>query len=418
MRIAHSEVPSIGGFSCSDERMNRLFQMARNADLSNLYYFPTDCPHREKNGWTGDASMSSDHYALYYGVDKSWREWLANIRAVQRADGALPGIIPTGGWGFHWGNGPVFDSVLFNLPYMLYRFRGDTEVIRENAHAMVRYLEYALTKRNADGTVTFGLGDWSPVGRNWGQYTHPVGLNNTVMIMDVAKKAAEMLQAIGYRHQAAFARGIYRDMRETVRHVYLDPETCLLGEASLTAQGLGLYYGVFEPSEEPRAHAEMVRLVHENNDNSAGGFVSMHCIFHALSMYGADKLAYKMITKPEYPSYGFWLDHGETALPEAFQGEERQYAISHNHHFMGDFIRWFMCSVAGLRILSHNRVEIKPAFLSALDHAEAYHDLPLGRVSVRWERTDKGLSVSVTVPHGVTCKLSLPTDVACKVKKV
>ena len=416
MCICHSDLERLGGFSCSDERANTLFSMAINSDLSNFYYFPTDCPHREKHGWTGDASMSSDHMTLLYGVDKSYREWLANIRKSQNDAGALPGIIPTGGWGFAWGNGPVFDSVIFNLPYALYRYRGDTEVIRENAHAMVRYLEYIMTQRSPDGTIEIGLGDWVPVGRLAHEYTLPLGLCQCIMIMDVAGKAAEMFRAIGYKHQAAFAAAIRKDMREAVRRVYLDKESCALAEPSQSGQALGLYYGVFEPDERERAFVRLMECVHANNDNFDSGFVGMHCIFHVLAEFGQAELAWHMITKSEYPSYGHFIDVGETAIPEKFQPDgEGQFFFSHNHHFLCDYARWFMFWVAGLKVIDYQTVEICPNFLPTLTSAEAYHVLPAGRASVSWKRTENGVEVEVKLPRGVKCRSRMPQGAVCKI---
>ena len=115
--IAHSAIEKRAGFECSDADANALYEIAERSDLSNFNYFPTDCPHREKNGWTGDASVSAEHMILTLGVETSWREWLNNIRAAQNEEGALPGIVPTAGWGFAWGNGPAWDCVLFNLPW-------------------------------------------------------------------------------------------------------------------------------------------------------------------------------------------------------------------------------------------------------------------------------------------------------------
>ena len=149
--VMSSDLKKIGAFSCSDERINKLYSMMDNALRSNFYYIQTDCPHREKNGWTGDASLSSDTAILMYDTEKSWREWLNNIRKAMRADGALPGIVPTGNWGFKWGNGPTWDSILFNLPYQLYKFRGCTEVIKENAISMMRYLTYIIGRRDEKG---------------------------------------------------------------------------------------------------------------------------------------------------------------------------------------------------------------------------------------------------------------------------
>lgn len=97
-----------GSFSCSDETANQLQAMTRRATLSNFLWFPTDCPHREKNGWTGDAALSAEHMLLNLSVEDSMREWLRNVEAAQAPDGGLPGIVPTGGWGF--GNGTCMGS--------------------------------------------------------------------------------------------------------------------------------------------------------------------------------------------------------------------------------------------------------------------------------------------------------------------
>ncbi len=86
--VQNSALREIGSFVCSDDMTNKLQAMTRNSDLSNFYYFPTDCPHREKNGWTGDAALSTEHILMNLDAVNSYREWLRNIRAAQRADGA------------------------------------------------------------------------------------------------------------------------------------------------------------------------------------------------------------------------------------------------------------------------------------------------------------------------------------------
>jgi len=401
-RVMSSELKAIGGFTCSDERLNTLFEMVRNADLSNFFYFPTDCPHREKNGWMGDASLSADHATLLFDTERSYREWLNNIRMAQRADGALPGIVPTGGWGFAWGNGPTWDSALFNLPYMLYKYRGCTDVIRENAHAMIRYLEYILTRRSADGTVAIGLGDWVPVGKPADRYDAPLALTDTVMVMDMARKAAEMLGAIGYTHPAKFAEGIYLDMRDTVRRELVDSDTHLVKGDCQASQSIALYYGVFDEDERDAAFAHLVRQIHEKDDTFDSGFIGMHCIFHVLSDFGESELAFRMITRDKFPSYTLLIDEGYTALPEHFLAN-KPYPVSQNHHFLGDIARWFMTRLAGLDVIDCETVRIRPCPIGSIDFAEAYHELPKGRVTVRWTReADGGITVTHTAPEGVT----------------
>ena len=399
--VMSCDIPTIGGFKCSDDRINTLFAMVKNSDRSNLFYFPTDCPHREKNGWTGDASMSSDHMCYIFDMENIYREWLNNIRYAQRLDGALPGIIPTSGWGFAWGNGPTWDSVIFNLPYMLYKFRGITDTIKANAHAMVRYLEYAMTRRSDDGTIAIGLGDWVPVSKNADDYDAPLALTDSVMVMDVARKASEMLAAVGMKHQAAFAEGIYHDMRETIRRELVDLDTLIVKGDCQASQCIALYYGVFEKEEEERAFAHLVRHIHAKDDTFDTGFIGLHCIFDVLAKFGEADLAYKMITRSKYPSYTRLIDLGYTSITEHFIDEMPDQS-SMNHHFLGDIARWFMMRLAGLNVIDSRTVEISPCPVHGIDFAEAYYDLPKGRVTVRWSRDENGkVDVDYTVPTGV-----------------
>ncbi len=399
--VMSSGLGTIGGFKCSDERLNTLYRMADNSNRSNFYYFPTDCPHREKNGWTGDASMSAENMTLMYDTEASYREWLENIRRVQRIDGALPGIVPTAGWGFHWGNGPVWDSVIFNLPYTLYKFRGCTEVIRENAHAMMSYLEYVMTRRSENGTVDIGLGDYVPVDREADDYRAPVVLTDSITVMDIARKAAEMFTAVGNTHSASYAEGIYRDMRDTVRRELVDFDSMLAAGNSQSSQAIALYYGVFDKCEEKRAVEQLVRLINENDGAFNCGFVGMHCIFHVLSEHGESELAYRMITRDKYPSYTYLIDEGYTSMIEHFCKPLNLRSL--NHHFLGDVARWFTIRLAGLNVIDHKTVRIAPCPVSGVDYAEAYYDLPLGRVSVRWDRMPDGtVAVKHVAPEGVT----------------
>lgn len=98
-----SNIKQRAAFASSDATLTSLQQMTEQSDRSNFFYFPTDCSHREKIGWTGDASLSAEQFLLNFDCKKSFKEWMRNIRKVQNNEGAIPGIIPTGGWGFGWG---------------------------------------------------------------------------------------------------------------------------------------------------------------------------------------------------------------------------------------------------------------------------------------------------------------------------
>ena len=412
-----SDLKQLGDFECSDKNVNTLFEMVKRSDISNFYYFPNDCPHREKNGWTGDASISSDHTSLIFDVEKSYREWLYNIRAAQTKDGILPAIVPTFTWGYEGCNGPCWDSVLFYLPYRLYKNKGCLDVIKENADAMERYLEYIISRRNEDGTVTVGLGDWLPVGKECSDYDSPLAVTDSIMVMDMAKKAAEMFNAIGYEKQFGVADNIYRDMRSTIREKLIDKDTLAVSGECQTSQAMALYYGVFEPDEEEKAFANLMDYIAKKDYNFDCGFQGMHVLFHVLSKFGESEAAYRMITKKEYPSYANLIERGETTMVEQFMpvGKDND---SHNHHFMGDIARWFINHIAGLNIIDSKNILIKPQFISDIDYAKASYELPLGTVSVSWEREDGEIILDFSCPNGVQYKIELPKEYFLDGKRV
>lgn len=414
--VLSSDLRRVGHFSCSDETVNRIFDMIVNSDRSNFYYFPTDCPHREKNGWTGDASLSAPQMSLLLDTTESYLEWLRCVVAAQRADGALPGIVPTSGWGFAWGNGPAWDSVLFNLPYTVWRLRGDTRAIAVTADAMLRYLAYIRTRRSADGTVAIGLGDWVPVGKKSNRYDTPLVLTDSIMVTDMANKASVMLAVIGRKKDAAIAAALRDEMLASIRGVLLDKTAGRLANGTQTAQAMGLYYGIFLPEERRKAFGLLMTRIRENNGRFDCGFLGLHVLFHVLSEFGEGETAYRMITGKEFPSYRNLLDRGETAMVEAFQPEGGPECGSHNHHFLGDAVRWFFRSLAGLEIVNCRRIRVSPLFVRELDSAEASYELPSGNAAVAWRRCGSRILLTVTHPADVSCDINCDRTV-CDVRE-
>jgi len=402
--IMNSNLKERGGFTCSDETVNTLQTLTRRSTLANFYYFPTDCPHREKNGWTGDAALSAEHTLLNLEAETSYREWLRNIRKAQRDDGALPGIVPTGGWGFQWGNGPAWDCVLTWLPYYIYIYRGDKEILRENAHAILRYLEYMSTKIRRDGLCAYGLGDWCPPGRGADKYKSPLRFTDTVMCMDICDKAAYIFGEIDMPAHREFALSLYSKLRRSARKKLLNLSTMTAEGSCQTSQAMAIFFHLFEPAEKPEAFRVLLKLIDGEGGHFDTGILGGRVIFHVLAEHGQADLALHMITRPDYPSYGFWVAQGATSLWEQFHLKQ---IASHNHHFWGDISHFFIRHLAGIDY-KRGELSITPKFAAALDFAEGWHTAPEGEVRARWEREGEGITLDVTVPEGLEGSIALP----------
>lgn len=394
--VCNSDLQERGNFSCSDPVANRLQEMTRISDLANFYYFPTDCPHREKNGWTGDANASAEHMLLNLSVEKSLREWMRNVCAAQDDKGAIPGIVPTGGWGFAWGNGPAWDAILTYIPYFVYRFRGDRQILEEVADTLDRYDHYLATRRDRHGLIAIGLGDWVPVT----VIKSPLEFTDSVISMNILKKAAFIFNELGQTDRADYALQLRCELKAAVRKHLVDLNTMTAIGCCQTSQALGIYFDVFEPAEKPMALKVLKDVIAKAGGHFDCGFLGMRVLFRVLADMGEADLAYDMITRPDYPSYGNFVERKLTALPEDFRKADA-FPNSLNHHFFGDISAFFMEYVAGLRINPYDEdpceVNVQPCFIQKLDHAEAYYDTVGGKIKVLWERTSRPGEIKLTV---------------------
>lgn len=391
--VLGSDFGENGDFECSDPVACKLQEITRRSDRSCFIYFPNDCPQREKNGWTADAALSCEHMLLNFDVEDSFTEWLRNIVCAQDDKGALPGIVPTGGWGFAWGNGPNWDQVLLEIPYRIYQYKGSTKAIKIAAPAMLKYILYIASCRDDRGLLEMGLGDWVPVVYN-GSPKAPNVTDVSITSMDIFRRAAVMFKAIDDENGFKTAERLYKEMRESIRRHLVDFDTMTVFGNCQTAQSMGIYYGVFEPEEKDKAFKILLDQIEATEGHLAVGVIGGRVLFHVLSENGKADLAYNMITRPDHPSYGYWVEKGATTLWEGFYQNTDERVDSLNHHFWGDISHWFISAVAGIvvnrEVESANRIDIRPNFIEKLGHASAWHEAAVGKVSSKWERTEQG----------------------------
>ncbi|MCL2751302.1 MAG: glycoside hydrolase family 78 protein [Firmicutes bacterium] len=415
--ILHSDVRDAGGFACSDAMLNTLQEHCRRSALSNFHYFLTDCPHREKNGWTGDAALSADWVSMNFAAAVSYREWLHNVRAAQDAFGALPGIVPTAGWGFAWGNGPAWDAVITELPYRIYQYTGNKAALRENAGAIGKYIRYMLSRRNADGLLAFGLGDWCQAGRDYGSdHDTLLEITDSLTAVDILVKAAAIFGVLGQTGRRRYAETARDELINNFRKKYILNSRMRQEYATQTAAAMALYYGIFTGAEKQTVAAQLLSLIEKDGAMSCG-ILGARVLFRVLSEHGQPDLAYKLITRPEFPSYAYNILHGATSLCENFfelkdgglwpKGLELNNSL--NHHFFGDVSGWLIAYIGGIKVNPYfrdpNEVVLSPVFPAALSSASAWRDFPGGRLSVEWHRTENDIELRISVPKGIRARL-------------
>lgn len=405
--VMNSRLEERGGFRCSEELLNQLQEMTRRSTLSNFYYFPTDCPHREKNGWTGDISLSVEHTLLNLSAENSYREWMRSVRKDQSEEGSLNGIIPSSEWGRNYG--PVWDGVVVNIPYYTYVYRGDRKILEENLTAIWRYVSFLPTKYNSHGLVSYGLGDWCAPGCRCNPKA-PVEVTNSICAYDIYQKAAYLFEQTGWKMQKDVCVALAEEIRSSIRKKLIDFSTMTVEGDTQTGQAMAIFYGIFEEGEKQKAFEVLLRQLEDCGRHMDTGVLGARVLFHVLSDFGYTDLALEVMLNPTEPSYGVWARRGETTLCEDLI-DENGSVNSRNHHFFGDISSWFIQSLAGIRYNpfrnNWKEVHIAPRFAKSISWAEGFHICPRGRILSRWEKRENAIYLTLDIPEHMEGKILL-----------
>ena len=412
MLVYCSDFENQNEFICDNPVVNKIQQMTVNSDVSNFHYFPTDCPHREKNGWMGDIALSAEQLFYNFGCKKDLREWLNTVRKAQREDGAVPGIVPTGGWGFAWGNGPVEDFAITELPYYDYMFNGDKSVILDNADMIKKYVEYLKTIRKENGLFEFGLPDWCEA--KWKGLDKPltnIEITDSLVIIDMLKKAEKMFIVIGDNDYAKQLNDFAQSIREDFRKVHLDENLFVKGRKQ-TAQARAIDSGIFTDEEKKTAVKNLVQIIKEDGNRFQTGVAGARVLFHVLADNGYPQLAFDLITQDKYPSYGFWAKEGYDNLPERFFTRRNNspfpddglYLQSLNHHFWGFVSGWFYKYLCGLNVnpdyTNCNKIVISPLAVKKVKKLNCKFENNGKQLEYSLVRKGKKVNVTITKNTG------------------
>ncbi len=402
----YTDVERVGSFSCSNEMFNKIHEATMRAYLGNLHGIPTDCPQREKNGWTADAYLAIDLALLNYDGMTFYEKWLTDIIDSQRPDGSIPGTIPTASWGYTDWIGPVWDAVMFIVPNALYNYYGDTKPVEMMYETCERYLEY-LQGREVDGTVTYGLGDWVP----WKTHT-PTEFTSTCFYYYDNVLMARFAQILGRDGERYAAKAQW--LRDYINEHYFDAEKLIYSNGSQNALAVALELGIVPDQYAEQVAAHLAQIIRDNDWFIDSGVMGSRMIPRALTRYGYIDTVWRMMNKDTPPSWGYWIKQGYTTLAEQWTIPENWHEASLNHVFFGDISAWMVNRLAGIRFDEENpgftRFVIDPVYPEGLDWAKAEYNSVNGLIASSWKRNGGKVTLEVTIPANTTATVVTATE--------
>ncbi len=432
--VLYSSVPDVGSFQCSEENINRLHELSRWTIIGNIHSIPTDCPHREKCGWTGDAHAMIQAMIYNYDSQRFFSKYMFDMRSSGREEkeelyfgesfydrsitikpAGIPTMIVPGKRTSGIAT-PDWGTAIVQIPWYLYLYYGDRVLLEDFYPDMKTWVEYIHAKCE-DGIVTHGLGDWCPPGGNV-NIDCPVPVSSTAYhILDVGimKQVSALLgNTEDYTSYSAMLEQLKRDFN---RH-FFDRMDFTYG--SQTANAMALDIGIVPEDYREKVAGSIVRNMNEEFDGFINtGIFGLARIFKVLSENGYEEEVFRLLTKTGENSFAFMWDHYDATtlweiLPCSDTYDEGVYVDpSHSHPMQAGFDAWFYSGIAGINPVAaepgFQQIEFKPYLTKYLGSASGSYISKSGTITSKWERIDGKLTWNISIPANTKGVVHVPT---------
>ena len=342
--VIHTDVAVTSSFSCSDPVLNWLYEAYIRTQLDNYHgCIPSDCPHRERLGYTGDGQLTAETAMLLLDAKELYRKWYQDILDSQGAEtGHIPHTAPflgggggPGGWG----------CAVYQVPLAWAKIYGDDSLLVQGYDAILRWFDYmdahsekGLVVREEEGG--WCLGDWCfPASEEKEQL--PEAFINTFYYLHGLQEMMQISEKMNNKLPIQFVER-EKNVKNAFLDAYFDPETgdFCEGRAAGNAYGLALGLG------DKRTKKHLVEK-YEALGRFDTGIFGTSMLLEQLFSIGAGDLAVRLLTNDsEAASFAHMKRNGATTLWERWDGRE-----SHNHPMFGACVRLLFTQILGIRMM-------------------------------------------------------------------
>lgn len=422
-------------FHSDNEKLNRLVQNVKWSQIGNMLSVPTDCPQRERGGFTGDAQVFGKTAAWNQDVHQFFKRWLEECRLEQLSGGQIPIVVPytesyrycepNPGWtSAGWG-----DVIIF-LPWQLYEIYDDVTFLEENFEAMEKWMRYV--KRCAEETMPekYYL-DFANRGRqrylwntgyHWGDWQIP-GMSAEEGVVRTKEIVASLFYYRAVRVMLGVCDALKRDnkeyvmLEEKIREAF-HVEYIKDGRLADETQGnyvIALEIGIVEGDLKEMFAERLNTLVQENGYRLQTGFLSTPFLLDVLWKHGYHDTAWRVLYQDACPSWFYEVNLGATTVWEEWDGitEDGVYkATSFNHYAFGSVSDFIYQKIGGITMLERGfrKYRIAPQMHEKVGKCSFSYKSPYGVIRVNWEKREEGIWYDLQIPANTTAIVNGPTQ--------
>lgn len=447
--VISSAIPATGTFECSDTLINKLQHNIVWSQRSNMLSIPTDCPQRERMGWTADIQIYGPTAMFNQNLNAFLTRWLRNVKVDQLEDGQVPMLVPytkayresigkylshtSAGWG---------DACII-VPLQLYEKYGDIGILEEQYETMERWMGYVNRQAAQRSPLGFRLnpvnwfnkakkenerylwntgfhyGDWlipSKSGDGWMKLAEPVLLTRRIVASAYYAYSTSLMAKIAGTLGKTADQKKYSELNEKIKKAFAAAYVSSNGMLKPSLQGvyiLALQFDLIPASVKQKSVTHLVELIKNNGDRLDAGFLSIPFLMDVLCNNGHRDIAYKLLFQDQCPSWLYEVKKGATTIWESWKAITPDGKISHlsyNHYAFGCIGDWMYRTIGGLNAVEpgYKSSLIKPDLAGKFTSASTSLETVYGTLSNSWEIKEGMMRMNVAVPVNTTARIILP----------
>ena len=427
----YSDLERTGWFESSNELLDKFVEATVWSTKGNSLDIPTDCPTRERHGWTGDAQIFYNTASYLFDYNTFSKKYMADVFDWQKKDGKLPQIAPYGGVDFYMSSmdGSVgWSDVGVLIPYRQWKKYGDDTLIKKYYPNMKKYALFMINRchkftplrhrvklkgKAKKYLVNYGqsYGEWAEpkdvYPNHWTNVVLPHPEESTAYTSFIMSHMLQIAEYLGKTEDIP----LYKEYRDGCKEAYR--ELVHLPSHSLDTNRQAklvrpLYMHLLDEKDEKYAKERLIKALEDYGWRLGTGFLSTPFILYVLSDINAE-YAYKLLENEEMPGWLYMTKNGANTIWESWEGTSAQSGIaSLNHYSKGAVVEWLFDSMCGIRIKGENEFDISPEPGGHFRFAKAKYDSEYGRVESGWEKKEGKVIYHISVPSNTKAYVKLP----------
>ena len=438
--VVCSDMKKTVDFHCSNSLVNKLYENTLRSQEGNFIDIPTDCPHRERMGWTGDAQIFARTASSNYDTQAFFAKWLRDVASTQKESGEIPNTVPfpcmpvegkedgppgSSGWG---------DAVTI-IPYKLYQVYGDKRQLEAIYPSMKKWVDYeaaCAASHIADPDDPDSPYIWDS-GFHWGEWLEP-GVPQSESMKEPKDETATayLAYSAGILSEIAGVLDMqededkYRVLADKVKTAYVSKFTengLIKGGSRQCLYVRPLALELLPEDMRQDAADRLNEVVTENEYKIGTGFLSTSFLCEVLTKGGYPETAYRMLLNTSTPGWMYPITRGATTIWESWEGygPDGEPFASHNHYAFGSVMEWVYRYMAGIDTVkgspAYKKIRIAPVPGGDITEAGLTLDTVRGKVTSEWKLNSGMFCLHVEIPSNTTAEVMMPKGVTDVIQK-